>query len=68
MAKALSTVFQPGTALRAGDVVHPAEGEPVTVTDVTLAPSGEHAVVRFASGLVAELTTDDVVEIEARTP
>lgn len=58
------TTFKSGTELAVGDVVHPAEGEPLTVVGVSTPQYRRHALVTFADGTMAELTGDDIVEVE----
>lgn len=57
------TTFKPGTDLEVGDMVHPAEGEPSAVTAVMVL--GRRVRVTLANGTMAELTADDVVEVES---
>lgn len=61
----IATTFKPGTDLRAGDTVHGEIGS-VLVTRVIRRRSlaGSVAIVSFADGTDAELTADDVVEVE----
>lgn len=61
-----TTMFVPGTALIVGDVVHPAESEPVIVAAIHV--DGSRAQVLLKGDLYCriELTADDVVEIEER--